>query len=163
MSKRYSIITISILTLCLLFLFIQFNQLLLLLNQVEQRFIDYRFQLKQSHHYEDPIIIVDIDTSSLKRLSKWPWPRSYYATIIKRLNQYGAKAIGFDILFDNESISSKDDALFSSSLSSNKNITLASRYINQKHTHFELKTWSFPIDLLKKHSQTGFVNHPFEG
>jgi len=46
-----------------------------------------------------PVTIVDIDEASLARLGQWPWPRSVLASLVNRLQQDGAAAIGFDVAF----------------------------------------------------------------
>jgi len=45
------------------------------------------------------IAIIAIDDESLRpdRLGRFPWPRRYYADLLKRLS--GAKVVGFDVLF----------------------------------------------------------------
>jgi adenylate cyclase len=46
-----------------------------------------------------PVVIVDIDEESLRRIGQWPWPRTTIATLVKRLTDAGAAVIGFDVLF----------------------------------------------------------------
>ncbi len=46
-----------------------------------------------------PIKIVAIDEESLMRLGQWPWPRSQLASMIKRLDEAGARAIVFNLVF----------------------------------------------------------------
>jgi len=46
-----------------------------------------------------PVVIVDIDEASLAQLGQWPWPRSVLASLVNRLRQDGAAAIGFDVVF----------------------------------------------------------------
>lgn len=46
-----------------------------------------------------PVVIVDIDEESLRKLGQWPWPRTRVAELIDRLTQHGAAAIGFDVIF----------------------------------------------------------------
>jgi adenylate cyclase len=46
-----------------------------------------------------PVVIVDVDEASLAQLGQWPWPRSVLASLINRLRQDGAAAIGFDVVF----------------------------------------------------------------
>ncbi|MCC7274034.1 MAG: adenylate/guanylate cyclase domain-containing protein [Alphaproteobacteria bacterium] len=46
-----------------------------------------------------PVRIVDIDEASLARLGQWPWPRTLLAALTRRLDQAGAAAVVFDILF----------------------------------------------------------------
>ena len=46
-----------------------------------------------------PVRIVDIDEASLKKLGQWPWPRTELAKLVNELNELGAAAIAFDIIF----------------------------------------------------------------
>jgi adenylate cyclase len=46
-----------------------------------------------------PVVIVDIDETSLKEIGQWPWPRTIVADLVTRLREAGAAAIGFDIVF----------------------------------------------------------------
>jgi adenylate cyclase len=46
-----------------------------------------------------PVVIVDIDEPSLKKLGQWPWPRTYLADMVINLANLGAVAIGFDVVF----------------------------------------------------------------
>jgi adenylate cyclase len=46
-----------------------------------------------------PVVIVDIDEESLRKLGQWPWPRTRVAELIDRLTQAGAAAIAFDVIF----------------------------------------------------------------
>jgi adenylate cyclase len=49
-----------------------------------------------------PVRIVDIDDASLERLGQWPWPRTRIAELIARLQDAGAAAIAFDVVFAEE-------------------------------------------------------------
>ena len=46
-----------------------------------------------------PVVIVDIDEKSLRKLGQWPWPRTRIADIVTRLTQMGALVIAFDVVF----------------------------------------------------------------
>src|SRR6516164_5869112 len=46
-----------------------------------------------------PVVIADIDEASLKEVGQWPWPRTVIADLVTRLRDYGAVAVGFDIVF----------------------------------------------------------------
>jgi adenylate cyclase len=46
-----------------------------------------------------PLRIVDIDEDSLKQIGQWPWPRTVLAELVQKLNENGAAAIGFDMVF----------------------------------------------------------------
>ena len=46
-----------------------------------------------------PVVIADINESSLKEIGQWPWPRTVVADLVSHLGELGAVAIGFDIVF----------------------------------------------------------------
>lgn len=46
-----------------------------------------------------PVLIVDIDEESLRRVGQWPWPRTRVAELVGRLQQGGAAAVGLDVVF----------------------------------------------------------------
>lgn len=46
-----------------------------------------------------PIRIVDVDDASLASYGQWPWPRTRLADLVDTLNQAGAAAIAFDMIF----------------------------------------------------------------
>ncbi len=48
---------------------------------------------------EKPVIIIDIDDESLKRVGQWPWPRSVLADMMKNIRRAGAAAVGLDFVF----------------------------------------------------------------
>ena len=49
---------------------------------------------------ETRITVVDLDESSIAAVGPWPWPRSRIADLLETLAaQYGARAIGVDIVF----------------------------------------------------------------
>jgi adenylate cyclase len=56
-------------------------------------------QLAPREMSDSPVVILDIDEQSLRRLGQWPWPRDLIAKIVGRLTEYGAAAIGFDVVF----------------------------------------------------------------
>jgi adenylate cyclase len=46
-----------------------------------------------------PVVIVDIDEESLRKIGQWPWPRTRVAELITRLTKLGALVIAFDVVF----------------------------------------------------------------
>ena len=73
------------------------------LKRAELSLIDLRFQRRGAiPHIADSsnVVIVEITQESFKSLpEKWPWPRSYYARLVRNLKRAGAKAIGIDVVF----------------------------------------------------------------
>ena len=47
---------------------------------------------------ESAVLVVDIDDESIRQLGQWPWSRTVLASIIDRLTEQGAAAIGLDII-----------------------------------------------------------------
>jgi adenylate cyclase len=46
-----------------------------------------------------PVRVIDIDDASLEKIGQWPWPRKRLAELAQKLNELGAAAVVFDILF----------------------------------------------------------------
>lgn len=46
-----------------------------------------------------PVLILDIDEESLKRVGQWPWPRDLLAAITRRVQDMGSAVIAYDIFF----------------------------------------------------------------
>ena len=51
----------------------------------------------------DDVVIVEIDETSLTLLGAWPWDRHYHAEMINTLDQGGAKAIAYNVIFSHAS------------------------------------------------------------
>ncbi|GLQ56328.1 CHASE2 domain-containing protein [Devosia nitrariae] len=60
---------------------------------------DYYQQLQPRPAADLPVLVVDIDETSLGAHGQWPWPRDLLATLTERLGEMGAAAIAFDMLF----------------------------------------------------------------
>jgi CHASE2 domain-containing sensor protein len=45
------------------------------------------------------VVVVDVDEKSLAAIGQWPWRRDVVATLIARLRELGAAAIGVDVIF----------------------------------------------------------------
>jgi adenylate cyclase len=91
------------------------------LKRAELSLIDLRFQKRAEQAPKDPplnVVIVEISHEAQKSLpERYPWPRTYYARLIKNLQRAGAKAVGIDILFDSpDARSPEGDAAFSKAL-----------------------------------------------
>ena len=71
-----------------------------LLELYDMKVLDLRQRLRGPISTSGVVVIVAIDEASLAELGRWPWPRARLATLVDRLTEGGARAIGFDILFD---------------------------------------------------------------
>ncbi len=45
------------------------------------------------------IVMIDIDEASINRMGRWPWPRSEFSNIIKKLSNANARIIGLGVPF----------------------------------------------------------------
>jgi len=45
------------------------------------------------------VVVVDVDEKTLAEVGQWPWPRYQTALLLGRLKQYGAAAVGMDMVF----------------------------------------------------------------
>ena len=45
-----------------------------------------------------PVVVIDVDDASLRRLGQWPWPRTRIAELLRMLHEAGAAAIGLDLI-----------------------------------------------------------------
>lgn len=60
--------------------------------------IDVRYQWFSAPARPD-IVLVLIDSDSLKRVGPWPWRRSVHARLLRRVSAAGARAVGYDVEF----------------------------------------------------------------
>ena len=69
------------------------------LQELRTRTFDFFQVLRPRPQEIRPVVIVDIDETSLKAIGQWPWPRTTIADLVTQITQLGAVAIGFDIIF----------------------------------------------------------------
>lgn len=83
--------------------------------------IDNRLRdLRYEHFPKKPsgqLVLVTIDTPSIKALGVWPWKRGQHGALVTALDRAGAKHIGFDIVFDQPATDPRQDQLFAGALS----------------------------------------------
>lgn len=71
------------------------------------------------------IVIVAIDDRSLTQVGRWPWRRAVHATLINRLTEDGAKAVGLDLLLsDRDATDAASDASLAEAMQRSKRVVL---------------------------------------
>ena len=84
-----------------------------IIQRLELASIDYRFQSRgriSTMKDSGNIVIVEISEESFKSLpEKWPWPRSYYARLIRNLKAAGARAVGIDLILSGNDVYSLEN------------------------------------------------------
>ncbi len=69
-----------------------------LLDTLEQKAYDSRFNISTNSNVDERIVIVDIDEASLEEFGRWPWSRNKLALMIDNLfDHYFVAVAGFDI------------------------------------------------------------------
>lgn len=72
---------------------------------------DSMFVIRGDAPKDERVAIIDIDEKSLKHLGQWPWSRNILAQVLENLTNSGVAAIGMDVLFAEEDISSPNKVL----------------------------------------------------
>jgi len=67
---------------------------------LENTFLNLQFKLRGERDLSDDIVLVYLGAEDIQALGGWPITRDYYGYITHALTQYGAKVIGFNLLFD---------------------------------------------------------------
>ncbi|MEZ5889607.1 MAG: adenylate/guanylate cyclase domain-containing protein [Xanthobacteraceae bacterium] len=69
------------------------------LEELRLRSFDLYQNLKPRASAANPVVIVDIDESSVNTLGQWPWPRTVLADLLTRIFEMQAVVVGFDVVF----------------------------------------------------------------
>ena len=69
------------------------------LQNIEQRSLDLRFELRGQRPHDDRVVIVGIDEKTLQATGSFPLPRSRYAALVDQLSAGGARVVAFDATF----------------------------------------------------------------
>ncbi len=69
------------------------------LRFMELKSLDLRMVSRGQLPAGGEVVIATVDEKSLTELGRWPWSRSVTARLVDALKGYGAKAVGFDIVF----------------------------------------------------------------
>jgi adenylate cyclase len=82
------------------------------LEQLEMKSLDFRFQARGPIPADPRVAIIAVDDNSLAEVGRWPWSRDIIAKMVdKAVGKYGAKALGFDIVFSEEQVNKVDEAI----------------------------------------------------
>ena len=106
-----------------------------------------------SLQWDDRIVVVAIDDSSLADEGPYPWPRDRYAALLDRLMLVQPAAVGFDILMPE---ATSDDAQLAESIGFSGNVVLAVGGDGQGNSVQVSPSLTAPID---GYFQLGHVKH----
>jgi adenylate cyclase len=137
-------------------------------DPLEQESIDWRFLIRGEIETHPRILIVSIDESSFSELNqKWPWPRTYFARLIDRLSQEGAKIIGIDIIMSEPYPDDQDEQL-ARSAGMFGNVVFPSKFeettrrVRWKEKELALKGKELkgPVQTISESGDVGYINLP---
>ena len=69
------------------------------LQTLRGKTFDLYQQIRPRTYTPSPVVVIDIDDESLRRIGQWPWPRVVIANMIERLKAGGAASITLDMVF----------------------------------------------------------------
>jgi adenylate cyclase len=70
-----------------------------LLDALEMKTIDWRYQLRGPRPPPPDVLIAAVDDQSIQAKGRWPWPRRTLAALTDKLTAMGVRAIVFDMFF----------------------------------------------------------------
>lgn len=98
--KKWGAISPLKITLFIIFLaLILFFADVAFLRFMELKALDLRMVSRGNLASGGETVIVAVDEKSLSELGRWPWPRTVMARLLDQLRAYGAKVVGFDVIF----------------------------------------------------------------
>ncbi|MFB3921134.1 MAG: CHASE2 domain-containing protein [Terriglobia bacterium] len=102
------------------------------LETIERKSLDWRVRaLTPQGLASRDIVIVALDDTSfssqdmIDNFGRWPWRRKLYGGLVHYLNEWGAKVVGLDLIFQGADPHAGDDALLAAALAERPSAVLA--------------------------------------
>ncbi len=101
--------------------------LLGLLESLELKTVNHRFEIRGAEAPRFPIVLVTVDEDSFDNLHlRWPWPRSVHARLLDEIGKGSPRAVGFDILFPEPTKDRpQEDRVLAAAMARRRNVFLA--------------------------------------
>jgi PAS domain S-box-containing protein len=129
-----------------------------MLSSLDFALTDLAFKILKRDASQE-LVVVEIDTRSLKELNTWPWPRSYHGQVVDRLLEAGASHVALDIDFSSHSTPQNDKALGDAITRANGRVVLPVFKQFQAAKGHEAKIYySVPIVEVGKNAHLATVN-----
>ncbi len=99
-------------------------------SNVELNLLDNKFNqrgVSESLQEESEVVIIAIDDQSQNTVGEYPWPRSYYARMVRNLMQAGASVVAFDLLFSDYSDNPAEDQMLADAIQTYNRVVLSGR------------------------------------
>lgn len=115
---------------------------------LENRGLDFCYQLRGSGPPPPELLIVAIDEPSFQELRRpWPWPRRFHAELIRRLKAAGARLIAFDVLFA-DATNPEDDRMLAQAMAEAGNVILSQTVEQARDRNFDRQILVKPLASL---------------
>jgi adenylate cyclase len=140
---------------------------LVLFENIEHKVTDFRFELRGINEQgldDSDVVVVAIDDQSFASIPfKYPWPRTYHATLVRNLRRAGARTVVFDIQFTEESsIDPAQDIVFAQAIAENDDVVLAGKMIVEDREGFFMQSLLPPIQKLRDVATFGLADTYFD-
>lgn len=137
------------------------------IENIEHKMTDLKFEVKGINEEAldaSDIVIVAIDDQSFASIPfKYPWPRTYHATLVRNLRRAGARTIVFDIQFTEEStIDPEQDDEFARAVAEGNDVVLTGKMIVEDREGFSRIELLPPIKKLRAVAPFGLVDTYFD-
>ncbi|KCZ93431.1 adenylate/guanylate cyclase with Chase sensor [Hyphomonas johnsonii MHS-2] len=117
-----------------------------LLRGADRLLADSVGSLFEASHARDDFVIVAIDAPSFQDVGEqWPWSRDIHAELVRQLHSLGARAIVFDIVFEQ---STDSDAHFADAMRTAGNVYLAAERATTRTPQGQIETLALPTGRL---------------
>lgn len=138
-----------VISVCSVMFILVFTEFLPFFEDFERKTLDTRFNYRTDYYnkkYKEKfqnIVVIEIDDESASKLGRISeWPRSYYAKVVDYLSEGGAKQIGFDVGFTENSRYVEEDSALVESIKKSKRV-YSSYYFSSKPGTGDETIWSF--------------------
>lgn len=106
------------------------------------------------------VVVVEMDSKSLKEIGSWPWSREVHAKILQELSRKGAAQIAFDVDFSASSDAKADQKLAETIRTLDAQVILAT-FRQRSSTLSNQYIENLPLESLRSHALLASVNvHP---
>jgi adenylate cyclase len=103
------------------------------------------------------IIIVGMDDRSMREIGTWPWPRFFMADAIEKLTEYGAAAIGANVLYLEYGANKEyDERLVAAAAATDRLVIAGQAFMDTRD--FAAEDYIYPFEALAEVVSIGFVN-----
>ncbi|MFN0088024.1 MAG: CHASE2 domain-containing protein [Blastocatellia bacterium] len=96
------------------------------------------------------VVVVAIDDESLRRIGRWPWPRSVIAEALDKLTEAGARGVGLDIIYAEPSNPLEDRRLAESIARSGRVVLPAQLYETVYADNTAAVAWLRPAPVIAR-------------